>query len=109
MRRRRDATEIKYQILMASISGNRKTHIMYESGLNLNQLNHYLEELLANGVLEYRSERKEYFMTDKGKSFARTFDSYRQTVSLLSKQEAALAQFFLTTDYAAPIETERRW
>jgi predicted transcriptional regulator len=96
-RRRRDATEIKYQILMSSISGNRKTHIMYESGLNLKQLNHYLGELLANGALEFRPQRKEYFITEKGKAFARAVDSYRETMSLLNKQEAALAQFFPTT------------
>jgi len=96
-RRRRDATEIKYQILMSSISGNRKTHIMYESGLNLKQLNHYLGELLASGALEFRPQRKEYFITEKGKAFARAVDSYRETISLLNKQEAALAQFFPTT------------
>jgi predicted transcriptional regulator len=70
---------------------------MYESGLNLKQLNHYLGELLANGALEFRLQKKEYFITDKGKAFARAVENYRETVALLNKQEAALAQFFPTT------------
>jgi predicted transcriptional regulator len=98
-----------YEILVASASGNKKTHIMYESGLNLKQLNHYLAELLANGVLDYRPQHKEYFITEKGRTFARAFDSYRQTVTSLNKQEVALAQFFPTSPNVASIETERRW
>ena len=98
-----------YEILMASASGKKKTHIMYESGLNLKQLNHYLGELLANGVLDYRPQPKEYFITEKGRTFARAFDNYRQTITSLNKQETALAHFFHTTVNAAPIETERRW
>lgn len=97
-RRRRDANEIKYQILMSSSSGNKKTHIMYESGLNLKQLNHYLSELLANGALELRPQHKMYYITEKGRAFARAFDGYRQTVASLNKQEAALAQFFPTAE-----------
>jgi predicted transcriptional regulator len=89
--------EIKYQILMSALSGNRKTHIMYESGLNLKQLNHYLGELLENGALEFRPMRKEYVITEKGKAFARAVDHYRETMQLLNKQEVALAQFFPTT------------
>jgi predicted transcriptional regulator len=96
-RRRRDATEIKYQILMSALSGNRKTHIMYESGLNLKQLNHYLGELLDNGAMQYIPLHKEYVITEKGKAFARAVDHYRETVALLNKQEAAIAQFFPTT------------
>jgi predicted transcriptional regulator len=96
-RRRRDATEIKYQILMSALGGNRKTHIMYESGLNLKQLNHYLGELMENGALEFRPLQKDYLITEKGRSFARAFDHYRETVDLLNKQEVALSQFFPTT------------
>ena len=96
-RRRRDATQIKYQILMSALSGNKKTHIMYESGLNLKQLNLYLGELLTNGALEFRPQIKTYFTTEKGKNFARAVDHYRETMALLNRQEAAIAQFFPTT------------
>jgi predicted transcriptional regulator len=84
-------------MLRASISGNRKTHIMYESGLNLKQLNLYLGELIANGALEFDPLERRYFITDKGRAFVRAFDHYRETVNMLVKEEAALAQFFPTT------------
>jgi predicted transcriptional regulator len=91
-RRRRDATEIKYEVLMASTSGKRKTHIMYESGLNLKQLNLYLGELVAHGALEFNPLEKKFFITDKGRAFVQ----YTETVQMFDKAEAALAQFFFT-------------
>ena len=96
-RRRRDANEIKYEVLMSSISGKRKTHIMYESGLNLKQLNLYLGELMAHGALEFEPQEKRYFITERGRAFMSAFGQYRETVSRLGKEEAALRQFFSTT------------
>jgi predicted transcriptional regulator len=96
-RRRRDSTQIKYEVLTAALPGGRKTHIMYESGLNLKQLNLYLNELISNGALEFRAMEKRYYTTEKGRTFLRAFDHYRETVNLLDKQEAALAQFFPTS------------
>jgi predicted transcriptional regulator len=95
-RRRRDSNQIKYEVLMAALPGGRKTHIMYESGLNLKQLNLYLGELLANGALEFRAAERLYFTTEKGRSFAKAFDHYREAVNQLNKEEMALAQFFPT-------------
>jgi len=37
---------------------------------------------------------KRYYTTEKGRSFLRAYDHYRETINLLDKQEAALAQFF---------------
>ena len=96
-RRRRDSNQIKYEVLMAAIPGGRKTHIMYESGLNLKQLNFYLNELLSHGALEFRSEEKRYFTTEKGKEFAKAFDHYREIINQLDKEETALAGFFPPT------------
>ena len=79
---------------MAALPGGRKTHIMYESGLNLKQLNLYLSELTSSGALELRAMEKRYYTTEKGRSFLRAYDHYRETINLLDKQEAALAQFF---------------
>lgn len=93
-RRRRDAQQIKYEVLMAALPGCRKTHIMYEAGLNLKQLNLYLAELSSNGALMFAQGEKRFFTTEKGKEFIRAYDHYRETISLLTKQEAALAQFF---------------
>lgn len=93
-RRRRDNQQIKYEVLVAAVPGSRKTHIMYEAGLNLKQLNLYLGELTSNGALGFDPAVKRYFTTERGKAFIRAFDTYRETVGLLNKQEAALAQFF---------------
>jgi hypothetical protein len=79
---------------MAALPGGRKTHIMYESGLNLMQLNLYLGELVSHGALEFKPLEKRYFTTDKGRSFVRAFDHYRETIDMLYNEEAALAQFF---------------
>ena len=96
-RRRRDSNQIKYEVLMAALPGGRQTHIMYESGLNLKQLSLYLGELMSQGALEFRANEKRYFTTEKGRSFLKAFDRYRETVNQLNKEEAALAQFFPTT------------
>ena len=93
-RRRRDSTQIRYELLMAAMPGGRKTHIMYESGLNLKQVNLYLNELTSNGTLEIRPLEKKYYATEKGRAFVRAYEHYRETVNTLDKQEAVLAQFF---------------
>jgi predicted transcriptional regulator len=79
---------------MAALPGGRKTHIMFQSGLNLKQLNLYLGELLAHGALEYRPADKLYVTTEKGKLFAKVFDQYREAANQLNKEESALAHFF---------------
>ena len=96
-RRRRDSTEIKYDILNSALHGDGKTHIMYATGLNLRQLNTYLGELIASAGLEFRAEDRKYTTTEKGKAFAKAFEHYRETMDLLAKQEAALSNFFPTT------------
>lgn len=88
---------------MAAMPGGRKTHIMYESGLNLKQLNMYLEELVSHGALEFRVAEKRYFTTEKGKGFVRAFDRYRETINLLNKEEATLAQFFPPASVKRPL------
>lgn len=68
---------------------------MYESGLNLKQLNLYMNELASSGALEFRGPEKRYYATEKGRTFLRAYDRYREIVSMLDKQEAVLAEFFL--------------
>ena len=67
---------------------------MYAAGLNLKQLNLYLGELTANGALNFEQAQKRYYTTERGRAFIRAFETYRETVNLLNKQEDALAQFF---------------
>jgi hypothetical protein len=52
---------------------------------------------MSHGALEFRAPEKRYFTTERGRAFVRAFDHYRETVNLLGKQEAALAEFFPTT------------
>ena len=92
--RRRDSQQIRYEVLVAAAAGSKKTHIMYEAGLNLKQLNLYLAELTSSGALNFDLAQKRYFTTERGRAYIRAFDTYRETVSLLNKQEDALAQFF---------------
>ena len=91
---------------MSSISGNKKTHIMYGTGLNLRQLNLYLEELMSHGTLEFKPVERKYFITNKGRPFVTAFDHYRETVKALDKQETALAEFF-ATEMGRPLVTPR--
>ena len=76
------------------MEGMRKTHIMYETGLNLKQLNLYLGELINKGTIEYSPLDKRYFITNKGRAFVSAFGKYRETVKMLEKAENELTQFF---------------
>jgi predicted transcriptional regulator len=93
-RKRRDANQIKYEVLTAALPGEKKTHIMYESGLNVSQLNLYLEELMSHGALEFEPLGRKYSTTDRGRSFVRAFNQYKETIDALYKDELTLAQFF---------------
>ena len=88
--KRRDSGEIAYAILKAAVGGQRKTRIMYQSSLNLKQLNQYIEELILNELLGYRPEGRYYQTTERGRTFTRMFENYKETRDLLSEQEKAL-------------------
>ena len=92
-RRRRDAGEITYAILKAAQGGQKKTRIMYQSSLNLKQLNQYLEELVLNELLGYQPAGRFYQTTERGRAYARMFENYKETRDLLSEQEKALSRF----------------
>ena len=92
--KRRDSAEIVYEILNAASSGKRKTSIMYESKLNLKQLNYYLGDLTARGLLVFEPSNRNYLSTEKGRTFAKAFQHYRETTDLLREQEAALGRYF---------------
>jgi len=104
--RRRDSGEISYAILKAALSGQRKTRIMYQSSLNLKQLNQYIEELVLNELLGYQPAGKCYQTTEKGRTFTRMFENYKETRDLLSEQEEALGRFLMSRakkSFAVPV------
>ncbi|MGD0319686.1 MAG: winged helix-turn-helix domain-containing protein [Nitrososphaerales archaeon] len=88
--RRRDSGEIAYAILKAAVGGQRKTRIMYQSSLNLKQLNQYIEELVLNELLGYQPAGRYYQTTERGRTYTRMFENYKETRDLLSEQEKAL-------------------
>jgi predicted transcriptional regulator len=94
--RRRDSGEISYAILKAALGGQRKTRIMYQSSLNLKQLNQYIEELVLNELLGYQPAGRYYHTTEKGRTFTRMFENYMETRDLLSEQEKALGRFLMS-------------
>ena len=92
-RRRRDAVEIKYAILKAATGGQKKTRIMYQSSLNMKQLNLHLDELAHNELISYQSVGRYFTTTESGRAFAKMFENYLETRDLLSEQEKALERF----------------
>ena len=101
-RRRRDAVEIKYAILKAGVNGQKKTRIMYQSSLNMKQLNLHLEELVLNDLISYQPTGRYFTTTERGKAFTKMFENYRETSDLLTEQERALERF-LTSRSKKPL------
>lgn len=93
-RKRRDSAEIMYAILTSAQAGKRKTRVMYDANLNLKQLNVYLAELTSNQMLAFQPAGKFYVTTERGRTFAKAFEHYRETTELLREQEAGLGGFF---------------
>jgi len=92
-RRRRDSVEITYAILKAASGGQKKTRIMYQSSLNLKQLNQYIEELILNELLSFQPAGRYYKTIERGRAYARMFENYKETRERLSEQEKALSRF----------------
>ena len=110
-RKRRDSGEIVYTILKAAVSGQRKTRIMYQSSLNLKQLNHYIEELILDELLGYQPAGRYYQTTERGRTFTKMFENYRETRDLLDEQEKALDQFLTSRaskSFAVPAQRRLR-
>jgi predicted transcriptional regulator len=97
VRRRRDPSEISYDILKAALSGQKKTRLMYQCRLNLRQFNLYLEELTLRELIGYRQAERCYVTTEKGRTYTRMFENYKETADLLTEQNRTLARF-LTPD-----------
>lgn len=100
--RRRSPAEIRYEILKAAVGGERKTRIMYQSSLNLKQLKKYLDELVLTELINYRPAGRCFTTTERGRTFTRMFENYRETADLLSEQEKALERF-LTSRAKKPV------
>lgn len=76
---------------------------MYQSALNLKQLNLYLQGLEMAELLGYQAAGKLYFTTEKGRAFAKAFEHYRETRDLLKEQEEALTRLLASEAKQGPL------
>jgi predicted transcriptional regulator len=100
--KRRNPPEISYDILKAALSSQKKTRLMYQSRLNLKQLNEYLQELTLCELISYHESGRFYVSTEKGRAYVRMFENYRETADLLAEQDKTLARF-LTPKAKKPV------
>ncbi len=72
LRGRRKSEDIIAGMLVSAMQGASKTKIMYDNELNFNQLKHYLNYAIKNGLLEVKvskngaKAKQVYFTTSKG-------------------------------------------
>jgi predicted transcriptional regulator len=90
--RRRNFDGITYSIVKGAFEGARKTRIMYASSLNLGQLNRYLAELMAQGLITYDPETKLYQTTVKGRQYLKTYERYAETIDQMSQAQTMLEE-----------------
>ncbi len=77
---------------------------MYESKLNLKQLNAYLGDLLAKGLLSFEASDRSYVTSEKGRTYAKAFEHYKETTDLLREQEVALERFLTPKQKAVEVQ-----
>lgn len=70
---RRSKYEICADILRATLSGAKKTRVVYAANLNFNLLNRYLPRLTERGFIEATDDGR-YFTTQKGARFLKEYD-----------------------------------
>lgn len=74
---RRNSLDIYSDILNISVSGAKKTHIVYKANLNFNIAKKHIDALMERGFVEENA--KLYFTTERGKIFV---EDYRQLKSM---------------------------
>ena len=82
----RHRLEILAEVLTVSLSGAKKTHIMNHSNLNFKLLNSYLRIVIGSGLLDFDSNKKSYFVTQKGKSFLTVFKEYKRHLTKIENR-----------------------
>jgi len=74
---RRNSLDIYSDILNISVSGAKKTHIVYKANLNFNIAKKHIDALMESGFVEENA--KLYFTTERGKIFV---EDHRQLKSM---------------------------
>lgn len=88
----RSRVEILYDIVSASKSSARKTHLMYKSNLSFKQLRLYLDFLVYRGLVQEKFDLQEegakvYTATPKGLEFLRLFEDLKGFLGILDPEK----------------------
>jgi len=79
---RRDKIQIMAAILNTCISGANKTRVVYQSNLNFNTVNPYLDTLVGNGLLDVKhGPRILYKTTEKGTDLLENLMNIKETLN----------------------------
>lgn len=84
---KRTSLEVVYSILSACNEGNTKTKVMYAAGINLIELEKYLELLEKEGYIKSQQSGKSniYLLTDKGKDALTKLEKYVKALKNLEE------------------------
>src|SRR3989454_12813752 len=91
-RTRRSYYEIAALIVSAA-SPERKTRLMYASGLNLGVLNKYLKSLIDNGLLTHDKASRTFKATPKGLQYLKAFQDYVPATKMFREKEKVMRSF----------------
>ncbi len=89
--KRRTKEEIIAQILESAMVEASKSRIMYESFLNYNQLEKYLEHALDLGLITNNNKR--YTITSKGIEYLELFKELKEVENTAATKYAILTKF----------------
>jgi predicted transcriptional regulator len=99
----RSRTEIMDAILRSSISGAKKTQIMYRAYLSVAQLNEYLRDLTEKQLIRYEEDSRIFRVTDRGIRFLNVYDEISELVTV-SEERPFLKE--LATPLPSPEKAE---
>ena len=89
--KRRTKEEIIAQILQSALDGASKSRIMYNSFLNYNQLEKYLEYMVDLGLV--KCDDKVYKVTRKGVEYLALFKELKEVEDAANAKHATLTRF----------------
>jgi predicted transcriptional regulator len=87
----RTRIEITRKILEIALGGALKTRIMYGAYLSFPQTREYLDFLQEKGLLEHRKDDKQYWTTEKGKTFLTEIVEMQELLAPSNKNAVILA------------------
>jgi predicted transcriptional regulator len=102
----RSRVEILYDIIDASRTTAKKTHLMYRSNLSFKQLDMYLHFLLQRELVEERLDvedaSKSYAITPKGMEFLSLFESLQDLMGVKPQEAVDEEEFLVTSVFMGP-------